>query len=62
MAYVFDFITPDGVIDHFDLGAFDDDREALTQAEAALLATRSAASVEVWRGLDRLGRFEVSGR
>jgi hypothetical protein len=62
MAYVFDFITPDGVIDHFHVGAFDDDRDALTQAEAALLETATAASVEVWRGPDRLGRFEARSR
>ena len=62
MAYVFDFITPEGVIDHFHLGAFRDDRDALTQAEADLLATTIAASVEVWRGPERLGRIEAPAR
>ena len=61
MAYVFDFISSEGVIQHFDLGAFEDDRDALVQAEAALRAT-TAASVEVWRGLDRLARFEARTR
>jgi hypothetical protein len=62
VAYVFDFITPDGVIDHFDLGAFDDDSDALVQAKAALLSATNAASVEVWCGSNRLGRLDAGVR
>ncbi len=55
MAYTFDFIGNDGSIDHFQLGLFADDLEALKQAQAALLASSTAIAVDVWRGDDRVG-------
>ncbi len=37
MAYTFDFIGNDGSIDHFQLGLFADDLEALKQAELEVI-------------------------
>jgi hypothetical protein len=58
MAYAFDFINIDGSIDHFDLGLFGDDAQALLQARAALLASTSANAVDVWHKGQLVGRIQ----
>jgi hypothetical protein len=58
VAYTFDFIDCDGGIDHFQLGLFPSDGDAMRQARAALLASTTAVRVDVWRGDDRVGRLE----
>ena len=47
-AYSFDFLNRDGSIDTFDIGAFDNDAEAIVRARAALLSSLTAVAVEVW--------------
>lgn len=48
MAYAFDFIRPDGGIDHVQLGYFPTDKEAVLSARAALAEHAGAVAIEVW--------------
>lgn len=49
MYYAFDFITEDDVIDHVDVGVYDDDDAAQAAAERALGRSLKSVIVRVWR-------------
>lgn len=56
-SYVFDLIIQDGSIDSFDLGAFENDVEALRYAGRTLHASPQAIAVNVWCDGVRIGRL-----
>jgi len=62
VAYAFDFINPDGSVDHFDLGFFADDTDAMRQARAALSSSMTAVSIEVWREGSKVGCIQNPAR